>query len=230
MGTKTTAGNGKRIMIVDDHPLVREGLMRVIAAQPGMCVCGEASSTSEALQKLETAKPDAIIVDLSMPGPNGMELIKDLHIRHPDLPVLVLSMYEEEFYAERALRAGARGYMMKNEPTAKIIEVLLTLLRGELYASPKILGRILQMALNGKSADLSPGSFIKQLSDREIQIFEGIGSGLSTQELAEKHLISPKTVETYRCHIKCKLGLACNHDLIHAAIRWVEHEAVGKSR
>jgi DNA-binding NarL/FixJ family response regulator len=227
---KKSANNGKRIMIVDDHPLVREGIARAIAAQPGLCVCGEASSASEALQILETAKPDAIIVDLSLPGPNGMELIKDLQLRHPDLPALVLSMHEEEFYAERALRAGARGYMMKNEPTAKIIEVLLTLLRGERYASPKILGRILQMALNGKSADLSPQSFIKQLSDREIEIFEGIGNGLSTKELAEKYGLSPKTVDTYRSHIKRKLGLANNNDLIHAAIRWVEHEAVGKSR
>jgi DNA-binding NarL/FixJ family response regulator len=227
MNKKTVTDEIKRIMIVDDHPLVREGLAGTIMTQPDMCVCGEAATASEAMQKIDAAKPDAIIIDLSLPGPNGMELIKDLQARYSALPKLVLSMHDEALYAERALRAGARGYLMKGEPTDKIIEALRTIMRGELYASSNILGRILQMALNGRSTDASPASFIKQLSDREIQVFEGIGNGLSTKELAKEYGISPKTVETYRSHIKHKLRLASNNDLIHTAVRWVEDEAAG---
>jgi DNA-binding NarL/FixJ family response regulator len=216
-------------MIVDDHPLVREGLTRLISAQPDMCVCGEASTASEAWQKLEVANPDVIIVDLSLPGQNGLDLIKDLHARHPDLPLLVLSMHEETLYAERVLRAGARGFLMKGEPIAKIIDALQVVLSGNLYMSQKISGGLLQTVLHTRhAAAASPTSPLKRLSDREIEIFEGIGNSLSTRDLGQKLGISPKTVETHRSHIRSKLGLANNNDLIHAAIRWVESETGGR--
>lgn len=219
----------KRIMLVEDHPLVREWLVSVIATQPDMCVVGEAASVTEALQKLATAMPDALIVDLSLPGQNGMELIKDIHVSHPALPMLVLSMHEEKFYAERALRAGARGYLMKDAPTAKIVEALQTVLRGDLYMSSELSGRLLQVALHARPQDASSASLFKQLSDREIQVFEGVGMGLSTRELGLKLGISSKTVETHRSHIKRKLGLARNNDFIHAAIRWMESENASKT-
>lgn len=229
MNDKDTRGSGKRIMVVEDHPLVREGLIRAISAQPDMRICAEASTVSEAWQKFPAAKPDAIIVDISLPGPSGMELIKDLHVRHPDLPVLVISMHDEELYAERALRAGARGYLEKSEPADKVVEALRAILLGEVCISSKISKQLLEIALNGRQKGVTADTPLVQLSDRELQIYDGIGRGLSTRELAQQLNISPKTVETYRAHIKRKLALSSNNELVHSAVRWGQAEAARKS-
>ncbi len=225
----TRDGDAKRIMLVDDHPLVRAGLAALIAAQSGMCVCCEAASVAEAWQKMEMAEPDLLIVDLSLPGPNGMELIRDLPARYPNVLVLALSMHDEADYAERTLRAGARGYLMKSESPTRIVEAIQTVLRGELFVSSRMCDQLLKIALNGRpsgSTDYSPRS---RLTDREIETFEAIGNGLSTKQIGRKYSISPKTVETHRAHIKRKLGLATNHALLHSAFRWVDGNKVDDS-
>ena len=213
-------------MIVDDHPLVREGLVRAIASQPDLAVCCEATTASDAWHELEKAKPDVFIVDLSLPGENGLELIKDLQVRHPGLPVLVLSMHEEELYAERALRAGARGYCMKREPAEKVIEALRVILQGGLYLSAKMSGLLLETYLNGRSQKDPSQELVKRLSNREIQVLELIGRGNSTVQIAESLHLSPKTIETYRMHIKRKLGVDTSTKLTHQAILWVEKDMI----
>lgn len=214
-------------MIVDDHPLVREGLIRAIAMQSDLCVCGEAANAAETWQKLSLAMPDAMLVDLSLPGPSGMDLIRDLHSRYPELPMLVLSMHEERFYAERALRAGARGYLMKQEPVETILEALRTVLRGELYLSPKMSGQVLKVFLTGRKTENVSEDPIKRLSNRELQVLEMIGRGLSTVQISERLHLSRKTIETYRAHLKHKLGLESGNELIHQAVRWVDNELAG---
>jgi len=214
-----------RVLIVDDHPLVREGLANLIRAEPDLVISGEAGSVNEALQAIAKNRPDVLLLDLSLPGPNGMELIKDLRLRNGSPPVLVLSMHEESFYAERVLRAGARGYIMKQEPAARVIEALRTVLRGDLYLSPAIGARLLKTLIGGQR-NPPERSGMQRLSDRELQVFECIGRGRTTQEISEQLHLSVKTIETYRAHIKLKLGLKNGTDLTHRAIRWVETEGL----
>ncbi len=218
-----------RILIVDDHPLVREGLARVLVTQPDLCVWGEAASVAEAWQRLEAGLPDVAVVDLSLPGTSGMVLIKELQARHPEVPVLVLSMHEEVYYAERALRAGARGYLMKHEPADRIIEALRTLARGDVYLSPRIAGDVMNGILKGRGRSRRAGghSPIDRLSDRELQVLELIGQGYGTARIAAHLTLSAKTIETYRAHLRQKLGLPTGSDLVHYAVRWYEDERSG---
>ena len=228
--TTKPVAHPRRVMIVDDHPLVRDGLERIIASQPDLVVGGEAASADDALQMLAAAKPDVLITDLTLSGKNGLELIKDLHVSHPGLPVLVVSMHEEELYAERALRAGARGYCMKQEPGEKVVEALRVLLQGGLYVSAKMAETLLHTFLNGRPTKNSSEEKTRLLSNREIEVLELIGQGNCTTQIAERLRLSRKTIETYRMHLKRKLGLDTSAKLVHYAIRWVEKDtASGKT-
>jgi len=216
------------VLIVDDHPLMRKAIRAMIDAQTDMRTCGEAASAKEALEQAVETRPDLVLTDLSLPDGSGLDLIRDLKERHPQLPVVVLSMHDELLYAERVMRAGAAGYLMKHEPPERLMEGLRTVLRGESFFSPRVAASVMNTFVGGSPRSGKQGG-MESLSDRELQMFVGIGGGLSTRQLAEKCGISPKTVETYRCNIKRKLRLNKGHDLLHAALRWVEDEAAGKA-
>lgn len=214
---------GKRIVLVDDHPLVREGLATLIRTAPDLSVAGEVGNAAETLQLLEAETPDLILLDLGLPGASGIELLKDLRVRYPRVRVLVLSMHEESVYAERVLRAGAQGYIMKHEPGERIIDAIRCVLRGELYVSPNIATHMVKLFVGGKQG-VDVRSSIEQLSDRELQVYTFIGKGMSTQQIAEHLHLSSKTIQTYREHIKRKLSLRNATDLVHHATHWVEAE------
>lgn len=224
-GCASSAQVGKKILLVDDHPLVREGIAALIRAEPDLKISAEAGSSAEAMQAIAEEMPDLVLLDISLPGTSGIELLKDLHVRYPRLYVLVLSMHEESVYAERALRAGAHGYIMKQEPGAKVIEAVRCVLRGELYVSPSLAARMVKLFVANKQGKDTRTS-VERLSDRELQVYSFIGGGLSTQEVATKLHLSVKTIQTYREHIKRKLGLRNATDLVHHATHWVENEAV----
>ena len=215
-----------KIVIVDDHPLVREGIVNLIRTAPDLNVAAEAGSAEKALEVVSKSVPDLVLLDIALPDQNGIELLKDLHSRYPALCILVLSMHEETVYAERALRAGAHGYIMKHEPSSKVIEAIRCVLRGELYVSPTIAKLMLKQYVSAKPGD-DPRSSVERLSDRELQVFSSIGKGMSTQEIADKFSLSIKTIQTYREHIKRKLGLRNATDLVHQATHWVEAESGG---
>ncbi len=218
---KTTAGT-RKVLIVDDHPLVRQGIATVVDQQPDMEVSGEADSAHGALESMEKNPPDVAVVDLTLKESSGLDLIKDIRIRFPDTLVLVLSMREEGFYAERCLRAGAQGYITKEEGRDKVLEGIRKVLDGQIFVSEKmatkIMGRIADHAGGGDVG----GSAVDDLTDRELQIFELIGGGMATREIAEKLHISPKTVDSHREHIKRKLQLDTATDLARHAIQWVQ--------
>lgn len=209
----------RRILLVDDHPMTREGLVSIINRQTDLIVCCEASNPTEATSLLSKSKPDLMITDMTMPGRSGIELIKDIHAMLPDLPMLVLSMHDEMLYAERALRAGARGYLMKDAGSAKVIEVIRLVLAGQSYVSPQMSARLLD-AMTGRRPRGST-SPIEKLSDREFDVFRLLGGGKSTKEVAQALKLSPKTVDVHRGRIKEKLQLKDAPSLIHYAVRWV---------
>jgi len=213
----------KKVLLVDDHPLVREGIANLIRTTPELKVSAEVGNAEETLLALAKEVPDLVLLDISLPGKNGIELLKDMHARYPRMQVLVLSMHEETVYAERALRAGAHGYIMKQEPGAKVIEAIRCVLRGELYVSPAIAAHMLKQYVSNRQG-LDTRTSIEKLSDRELQVFSSIGKGMSTQEIAEMFHLSVKTIQTYREHIKRKLGLRNATDLVHHATHWVESE------
>ena len=211
-----------RVLIVDDHPVVREGLGRRINRQDDMEVCGEAETRSDALDLIASGRPDLVIVDLALKDSSGLDLIKDIKVRLPDLPVLVLSMQDESVYAERALKAGARGYVMKHEATDKVILAARQVLAGKVYLSEKLSSRFLDILFGRKGEQgASPGEL---LTDRELEVFELLGRGLATRQIAEQLHLSVKTVEAYREHIKDKLKLAGSHELLHRAFLWVQSQ------
>ncbi|MDR3402342.1 MAG: response regulator transcription factor [Chthoniobacter sp.] len=210
---------GKHVLLVDDHPFLRMGLAEALGREPGLWVCGDAASAEEALTAVELLQPDIVITDLNLPGKSGLELIKDLASLRPRLPVIVLSMHDEEIFAERSLRAGARGYVMKSEGPEKVAAAIREVLRGGVYVSAKTSARILKNFSGG--LDAAKETPLGQLTDREFELFEWIGRGLSTVEIAGRMHISPKTIETHRLHIKSKLGLATGAELIAYAARWV---------
>ena len=215
VNTKKT-GARNRVLLVDDHPLVREGLATLIRATPDLTVAGEAGCVDEACQHLAEDLPDLVMLDLTLPGKSGLDLIKHVRDRYPHLRVLVLSMHEESVYAERVLRAGAHGYIMKHMPGAQIVEAVRTVLRGEVYVSSAIASRLLKLIVDGDSrAGRDDG--VEKLSNRELQVFMCIGNGQSTQEIADQFQLSVKTIQTYREHIKRKFGLRNATDLIHFA-------------
>lgn len=224
-GRSSFSDGEKKILLVDDHPLVREGIATLIRATPDLKISAEVGSAAEALAAIEAERPDLVLLDISLPGTSGIDLLKELHVRFPRLLVLVLSMHEESVYAERALRAGAHGYIMKQEPGAKVIEAVRCVLRGELYVSQTLAARMVKLFVTNKQGKDTRTS-VERLSDRELQVYSLIGNGVSTQEIAGKLDLSVKTIQTYREHIKRKLGLRNATDLVHHATHWVENEAV----
>lgn len=211
----------KRILLVDDHPILREGLRRLVSAESGLSVCGVAGSVQEALSLVESEGPDLIVTDLTLPGRNGLELIKDLVSLHPTLPILVLSMHDEMAYAERVLRAGGRGYVMKDTPPEELLQAIATVLGGGVFVSKNVNNHLLQALSSGKRQP-QPSFPMERLTDREMEIFELIGRVKSNHEIACQLGISPRTVDAHRSHIREKLGIADSNELTRQAIRWIE--------
>lgn len=205
------------IMIVDDHPLVRTGFAQLIADTPDLEVCGEAPDMATALRAIESVKPDLAIIDLSLAGGSGLDLIEHIKARNTDILMLVASMHEESLYAERVLAAGARGYINKQEAQDKIIQAIRQVLNGKVYLSEKMTDRILNNMVSSKDDKRD----IDTLSNRELQVFEMVGQGISTSKMAEQLNLSIKTIETHQAHIKKKLNLTSAHELTHRAIRWL---------
>lgn len=209
----------KRIMLVDDHPMTRLGLAQLLNQQNDMTVCGQLSSTREALDRVVKTRPDLLITDLSLEGKSGLELIKDIQAVAPEIRILVLSMHHETLYAERALRAGARGYVMTSSDGDLILDAVRHVLDGRIFLSPKISDMIL--AHFSGSPRQSKRTAMQILSDREFEIFELIGEGCTTQEIARRLSISIKTVDVHRQHLKQKLKLPESTSLVQYAVRWV---------
>src|SRR5208283_3617165 len=181
----------RKVLIVDDHPMMREGLGQLIGNDPGLEVCGDAGDAQEALEKIAALKPDLVLTDITLPGKNGLELIKDIQALHPGVLVLVLSMHDETLYAERVLRAGGRGYIMKEEGGKKIAQAIRQVLDGHIYVSEKMSAKILEI-FSGHGADVAT-SPVEKLTDREFEVFQLIGQGLNTKQMAEKLHLSAKT-------------------------------------
>ncbi len=211
-----------RVFVVDDHPLVREWLVSLIRRRPDLEVCGQAEDAATALSSIAATRPGVAIVDLSLKGGSGLELIKDLRAQHPAVRILVLSMHEDASYAERALRAGARGYVMKREATGQIIEAIYQVLSGKVYANEKLLARLAESIIEGSPG--KSGSPADLLSDRELEVFRLLGGGLETRQVAERMKLSIKTVQCYAARIKEKLHLDNASKLMREAVRWVEAE------
>ncbi|MGD9873170.1 MAG: response regulator [Kiritimatiellia bacterium] len=219
---KTTSGR-KKVLIVDDHPLLREGLGRVINQQPDLVVCGGAADESAGLAAVKKLRPDVVIADISLEEGSGLDLIKTIHDQHPDLPILALSMHHEDVYAERALHAGASGYVMKRDPVSHVVAALRKLLNGQMAVSDSIVGRIMgRSSRNGKSANSTP---VEALSNRELEIFRALGEGRGTKEIARMLHLAVSTVESYRAGIKKKLHLRTAPELVSSATRFVAEES-----
>ncbi|MDD3181177.1 MAG: response regulator transcription factor [Opitutaceae bacterium] len=205
---------------MEDHPVTREGFAQLINYQPGFQVCGEAGTATAALAGIQATRPDAAIVDLALgSGGDGIELIKQIVATCPNVPVLVLSTFDEALYAERAMRAGARGYVMKQTSTHEVMNAIRKVLRGELYLTPAMQARLAHRQLRG-SGKTSAGD-VNSLSDRELEVFQNLGQGLSTKQIAQILHCSVSTIETHRNHIKQKLGLKHGLELLRHAIEWV---------
>ena len=212
--------NGKHgVFIVDDHPIVRQGLVQLISQETGFMVCGDAGDVSGVLEAIAERKPDIVIVDLSLGHASGIRLIEDISRSDPDLPVLVLSMHDESLYAERCLRAGARGYVMKKEPPEKVISALNKIVSGDIYISEKLGAKLLHKLISRNPGVSS--SPVESLSNRELEVFQLIGQGLKTRKIAEQLGLSVKTIETYIEHIKKKMHLNDSRDLFLRAVKWL---------
>jgi len=209
-----------RIMIVDDHPIVRQGLTELINSESDLEVCAQAEDAHQALKLIREVHPDMAIVDISLKQTSGMELIKDINAQYPRLQVLALSMHDESLYAERALRAGARGYIMKQEATEKVVSAIRKAQDGQLYVSDRMQERMVRKLVGSKSQVIA--SVVGSLSDRELEVFMLIGQGFSTRQIADKFHLSVKTIETYRAHIKEKLNLPSAAEMLQYAIQWVK--------
>lgn len=209
-------------MIVDDHPMMRAGVIQLIQKQPGMDICGEAGSPAEAMNQIANSRPDLILVDISMKDSSGLEFIKNVIAIHGHIPMLVVSMHDEKVYAERAMRAGACGYIMKEESAEYLIIAIKRVLEGGVYLSKEMSTLLLKAMGNpqGRNAD-SP---LQRLTDREFEVFRLIGEGKTTEEIAQHLHISPKTVDVHRFQIKEKLHLASSTALVHYAVRWADSE------
>ncbi|HEY5891760.1 MAG TPA: response regulator transcription factor [Chthoniobacterales bacterium] len=207
-----------RVLIVDDHPMTRDGLSYLINHQADMMVCCEARNAAEALDGVIRFKPDLVLADYALPDKNGLELIKDIRAIRPDLPLLIISMHEESMYADRVLRAGARGYISKEEGGKKLMEAIRHVLSGRIYVSDEMSARILEIFSGGQA--VAGRSGVEELTDREFEIFGWIGDGLSTQEIAKRLHLSAKTVDAHRANIKEKLKLKTINELVSYAARW----------
>jgi len=208
------------VMIVDDHPIVRQGLAELLRQEPDLRVCCEAEDAHQALQTLQQYRPDVVVVDISLKDSNGIELIKDIKIRFPRVQVLVLSMHDESLYAERVLRAGARGYVTKDEDPGAVLTAIRRVLAGEIYLSEKMSTKMISKLTGARLG--SERISVDRLSDRELQVFEFIGQGLGTRQIAERLHLSVKTIESHRENIKRKLDLASAVELLQYAIQWTQ--------
>lgn len=223
---ETIASAGRRrILIVDDHPFMRAGLAQLIEKQPGLTVCAEAGNPAAAMTEIARGAVDLVLTDITMPGRSGIEFIKDLQATHPKLPILVVSMHDELIYAERVLRAGARGYIMKEAGGEALLAAIRQVLNGDVYVSPKMSARVLDN-LSGRKPRGSQ-SPIEKLTDREFEVFQLIGQGKSTRDIAKQLHLSSKTVDVHRGHIKEKLELKDTTSLVRHAVRWVETQNLG---
>jgi DNA-binding NarL/FixJ family response regulator len=213
----------KKVFVIDDHPIIRQGLTLLINQESDLTVCGEAEEMHSALKAIDACRPDILIVDISLNGPDGLELLKNIRITSPRLPVLILSMHDEAIYAERALRAGANGYIMKQEATEKVLIALRRILGGEIYVSERIANSMLRHYV--RRGNPSPAhSSIADLTDRELEVFRLIGEGQGTRQIAEALHLSVKTVESYQAHIKDKLSLRTARELVQHAVEWTVRE------
>ena len=223
METETQWGIRKakvRVLLVDDHPVLRKGLAQLINQDPRLAVCGEAEDAPRAIKAIETLQPDFVIMDISLKHGDGIELLKTVKPQFPDLPVLVLSMHDETLYAERSLRAGAMGYVMKDDPAEQVLLAIWRVLAGEIFLSSRMKSRMmLQLAgRNGKT----PSSTLEQLTDRELEVFRLIGAGRTTRQIADHLHLSMHTVQAYREFIKDKLNLQNSTELVQRAVHWTQ--------
>ncbi|MHC4474924.1 MAG: response regulator transcription factor [Planctomycetota bacterium] len=216
--THETVEGKTRIVIVDDHPIVRQGLAELINHEDDFIVCGQAEDSHEAMATIRAKQPDLVVVDISLKQTSGMELIKDIKAQYPNLAVLALSMHDESLYAERALRAGAKGYIMKAEATENVVSAIRKVMTGQIYVSDRMAAKMVRKLVGG-GPEVGV-SAIERLSDRELEVFSLIGQGYGTRQIAERLHLSVKTIETYRAHIKEKLNLADASELLQYAIQW----------
>jgi DNA-binding NarL/FixJ family response regulator len=226
---KSVKPEAKRVFLVDDHPVVREHLKLLLDKDPHLAYCGEAETAAEALNLIKKSPPDIVITDVSLStGRDGLDFVKDMGVRFPEVPVLVLSMHDESLYAERLLRAGARGYLCKTETTKTILSAIHRVLDGDIHVSEKMSKTMINRFIGVDSKQF--GSPIDKLSDRELEIFGQIGRGRSGREIAEFLRLDPKTVETYRSRIKAKLNITHTIELHQHAMQWVQSGAIPPSR
>ena len=218
-----TRDNAHTILVVDDHSVVRHGLASLLAREKDFVIIGEAGSYEEALEALAKQTPDVAIVDITLKDKSGLDLIRDAREKYPDIKYLVLSMHDESVYAEKALRAGAQGYVMKEKADEVIVDALRTVLRGEVFVSSEMATRILNRTTKGEKGE-TPEYGIEALTERETEVFQGIGQGLSTRKIADKLGLSDRTVEVHRAHIKRKLQCEDAAQVFREAVRWVEQQ------
>ena len=222
--TSAGADSKKGILLVDDHPFMRAGLAQLLNKQADLVVTGEAGDPAEAFRELNGKKVDLILTDLTMPGRSGLEFIKDLQAQRPELPILVVSMHDELIYAERVLRAGARGYIMKGAGGENLLAAIRQILSGQVYTSPRVSAKIVgDFSSRKPRGSASP---IERLTDREFEVFQLIGAGQNTREIAQRLGLSPKTVDVHRAKIKEKLDLKDVTELVRYAVRWVETQSL----
>jgi DNA-binding NarL/FixJ family response regulator len=220
---QSAASKRTRILLVDDHPMMRQGLAALIGSEPDLEICGEAENAAKAMAALAAHPIDLVLLDLTLPDKNGVEVIKDIRALHPAVRVLVVSMHDEAIYAERVLRAGACGYIMKQEGGPKLLQAIREVLAGQISVSEKVSARILEL-FSGRGSGASP---MEKLTDREFEVFQLIGQGLATRQIADKLHLSVKTVEVHRLHIKEKLAVTSAPELVRFAVRWVEAQGRG---
>lgn len=213
----------KQVIIVDDHPMMRQGMVQLIEHEPDLECSGEADTAAQALNLIAARLPDLILLDISLPDKSGLELLKDLQVFHPSIPVLVFSMHDESVYAERVLRAGGRGYIMKQEAGKKLMQAIRQVLQGKIYVSEKMSAKILEI-FAGRRAEAA-SSPMELLTDREFEIFQFIGQGKATRDIASHLHLSVKTIEVHRANIRKKLKLKNGAEVIRAAIRWCDSQA-----
>jgi DNA-binding NarL/FixJ family response regulator len=207
-----------RVLLVDDHPIVRQGLALLIDREPDLSVCGEADGAHSAFHAIETLRPDLVVLDISLNGPDGLDVLKEIRMKTASLPILILSMHDESIYAERAMRAGANGYIMKQEATERVLVAIRRIMQGDVYLSDRLTNSMLQQYVHGAStAKKSP---LVNLTDRELEVFRLIGEGHGTRQIADELHLSVKTIESYQAHIKEKLALRNARELVQHAIEW----------
>jgi len=214
-----------KVLLVDDHPIVRQGLALLIDREADLVVCGEADGAHSAFQAIAALQPDIVVLDISLSGPDGLDVLKEVRMKTASLPVLILSMHDESVYAERAMRAGANGYIMKQEATEKVLVAIRRILQGDVYLSDRLTNTMLQQYVRGaSSAKKSP---LVNLTDRELEVFRLIGEGHGTRQIADELHLSVKTIESYQAHIKEKLSLRNARELLQHAIEWTVNEKGG---